>query len=64
MDVGVLVEHVFGTETVGSAPVVPGELEGGSPEATRRDVIPGTPNQVAAVRNATNSTVLLGRTST
>jgi hypothetical protein len=28
VDVGVLVKHVFGTETVGSAPVVPGELEG------------------------------------
>lgn len=59
-----LIEHVLRSPAVGSAPVCPCELDGVSPETTRRDVIEGSPSQVARATDTASIAVLLGRTST
>lgn len=63
MDVISLVEHILGSEASGSTTVGLEPSDPAPPIATRRDVIPGIPSEVARARATAHATVLETRTS-
>jgi hypothetical protein len=58
------IKQLDGAGALGSASVERAEEEEGSPVATTRDVIDGTPSQVVRTTSAANTVVLRRRTST